>query len=95
VIVSSYHESTVDAPEGVVVDTLEVAAYGYISEWITDEELADAAGHEDHDSQSIVSAAEAQRFLVERVEALSGDKLGAFYGCYSMSKIDLGAIDDQ
>ncbi len=97
VIVSSYLPSTVVVPEGVTVETADL---GYAYEWYTDEELAlrcedvesaqycEAIG--EYWQEERQAAADAAKSMVANAEALSGDKLGTFHGCYSMSSIAFG-----
>jgi len=97
VLVSSYGGSTAVAPPGI---TVEQADLGYAYEWFTDEELAlrcedlhDAQyceGYGDYWYQERQASAAASRDLVAKAEALSGDKLATFHGCYSMSTISFG-----
>jgi len=98
VILSGYGASTAVVPAGVTVETADL---GYAYEWYTDEELAlkcedvedptycDAIG--DYWETERLNSSLLAKALVDNAEALSGDKLGAFHGCYSMSSIEFGA----
>ncbi len=98
VILSSYLPSTAVVPEGVTVETADL---GFAFEWYTDEELA-ARCEDLHDAQYCEgfgdywyeerqASADLAKQMVAKAEALSGDKLGTFHGCYSMSSIAFGA----
>jgi hypothetical protein len=94
ILVSSYGGSTAVAPAGI---TVEQADLGYAYEWLSDEELArpctDFYPQEACDAfgDSLLEERMAARNLVAKAEALSGDKLATFHGCYSMSTISFGA----
>ena len=101
VILSGFYDMTATVPPGVVVERKDL---GVAFQWFTDEELAKTCvevegpqyceGYgEETWRRHRTEEAQMTKQLVAAAEAHTGEKLRAFAGCYSMSKISLGATE--
>jgi hypothetical protein len=99
IVLSGSGETTAVAPPGIAVEIPE-AFIGAGWDWYTDEELAAICAadptlacdeHTDWANPAVWFEEMQSRNAVANAENYLGDKLGAFYGCESMSQITFGS----